>query len=159
VCQDSLALKADTQAALALKADSSALAAAQSATALKLQTQADKTSVEAHSGFVGELEASLALKASQAQLDFDGQDFQPRITAFEPLSLAPRTDTQDNPFAELSIDLDAYATTAALEASLALARRTGTRRQKWTQLQRSSPWSRAPSRAAMLSSPTGSCAL
>ena len=68
-----------------------------------------------------ETDASLAAlstivetKASQAQLDFVGQNFQPRIAAFEPLSLVPRTDAQDNPFAELSVDLSAYATTAAL---------------------------------------------
>jgi hypothetical protein len=56
----------------------------------------------------------VATKASQAQLDFVGQNFQPRITGFAPLSLVPRTGPQSNPFAELSIDLDAYATTAAV---------------------------------------------
>ena len=85
--QDSLALKADTEAALALKAAQSSLDA---------------------------LSATVATKASQAQLDFVGQNFQPRITAFEPLSLVPRTDAEDNPFSELSVDLSAYATAAAL---------------------------------------------
>jgi hypothetical protein len=62
------------------------------------------------------LAAVVATKASQSQLDFVGQNFQPRITAFEPLSLVPRTDPNNNPFAELSIDLDSYASTPALLA-------------------------------------------
>jgi hypothetical protein len=85
--QASLALKADTEAALALKADNTALTATNTL---------------------------LATKASQAQLDFVGQNFQPRITAFAPLSLVPRTGPQNSPFAELSVDLAAYATNAAL---------------------------------------------
>jgi hypothetical protein len=48
-----------------------------------------------------------------------GQNFQPRITAFDPLSLVPRVDPDNNPSAELSIDLDAYATAAALTEGLA----------------------------------------
>jgi hypothetical protein len=54
-----------------------------------------------------QLGQQIATKASQAQLDFVGQNFQPRITAFAPLSLVPRTDAEDNPFSELSVDLSA----------------------------------------------------
>jgi hypothetical protein len=56
----------------------------------------------------------VATKASQSAVSFIGFNFQPRITAFGPLSLVPRNDPQDNPFAQLSINLDSYATTAAL---------------------------------------------
>jgi hypothetical protein len=86
------------------------------------------------------LSTLVATKASQAQLDFVGQNFQPRIAAFEPLSLVPRTDAQDNPFAELSVDLAAYATTAALsnkadQSSLdALAGVVATRQPAFTAL-------------------------
>jgi hypothetical protein len=56
---DSLALKADTEAALAQKADSSA----RTAVALDLQTKADQTSVEALSGFVSTLEPGFTAQA------------------------------------------------------------------------------------------------
>jgi hypothetical protein len=61
--KDSLATKADTDAALALKADSSALTSFQSAVALDLQTKADQTSVEALSGFVSTLEPAFVAQA------------------------------------------------------------------------------------------------
>jgi hypothetical protein len=61
--QDSLALKADTEAAIALKADSSALSWFQSAVALDLQTKADQTSVEALSGYVSTLEPAFTAQA------------------------------------------------------------------------------------------------
>jgi hypothetical protein len=85
--QASLATRTYTDAVLALKANQTDLAATNTV---------------------------VATKASQAQLNFVGQNFQPRITAFAPLSLVPRNDPQDNLFAELSIDLDGYATTVAL---------------------------------------------
>jgi hypothetical protein len=85
--QASLATKVYTDTALALKANQSDLAATN---------------------------ALVATKASQSSVSFIGFNFQPRITAFAPLSLVPRNDPQDNPFAELSINLDSYATTGAL---------------------------------------------
>jgi hypothetical protein len=120
-----------TNALVATKADQAALdveierldqAAAKAASnATKIETLQGATTSLFES--VGELDtrvtgnaAAIATKASQEQLDFVGQNFQPRITAFEPLSLVPRVDPQNNPSSELSVDLSAYATSAALTA-------------------------------------------
>jgi hypothetical protein len=65
--QDSLALKAETEASLALKADSSALSSFQSSVALDLQQKADQTSLEALSGFVSMLEAGFVAQAPLAK--------------------------------------------------------------------------------------------
>jgi hypothetical protein len=99
--------RSDVDAELSLLAGLVNTKASASDTAASLALKADQSGLDA-------LGATVATKASQAQLDFVGQNFQPRITAFEPLALVPRTDPNDNPFSELSIDLDAYATTAAL---------------------------------------------
>jgi hypothetical protein len=61
--QDSLALKADTEAAIALKADQMSVEALSSSVALDLQTKADQTSVEALSGFVSTLEPAFTAQA------------------------------------------------------------------------------------------------
>jgi hypothetical protein len=92
---------------VASKASSTDLAAATATLQGQIATKASGASVTA-------LAETVASKASQARLDFVGQNFQPRVTAFAPLSLVPRSGPQDNPFSELSVDLGAYATTAAL---------------------------------------------
>jgi hypothetical protein len=69
--QDTLALKADTEAALALKASSVSLAALQSSVALDLQTKADQTSLDALSGFVSQLEPGFVAQAPLAK-GFEG---------------------------------------------------------------------------------------
>jgi hypothetical protein len=61
--QDTLALKADTEAALAQKASSASLTALQSSVALDLHTRADQTSVDALSGFVSQLEPGFVAQA------------------------------------------------------------------------------------------------
>jgi hypothetical protein len=60
-----------------------------------------------------EVDTALNTKASASAVEFIGQNVQWRIEAFEPLSLVPRSN-QGNPFSELSIDLDNYATNTAL---------------------------------------------
>ena len=103
---------AELQEQINLKASSASVAELSSqvdAATASLQGQLDGKQAQ-----LTQLEAAVVTKASQAQVDFIGQNFQPTVEASAPLSLVPRFDPEGNPFAELSIDTDGFATQAGL---------------------------------------------
>ena len=96
---------------LAAKADAADVAADFATLAGVVDTKASSSSVATADAA---LQEQIDTKASQTQLDFVGQNFQPTVRAFAPLSIVPRSDPDGNPFAELSLDDTNFASQEGL---------------------------------------------